>query len=42
MVEEIQMDPDWSKPFQKGIDGYKWDNWVLQGDNRSKWVQMGP
>ena len=27
---------------QKGLDGSKWDNFVLIGPNVFKWVHMGP
>ena len=36
------MDPNWSKLFQKGLNGSKWDNYVLVGPNGFKWVHRGP
>ena len=36
------MDPNWSKLFQKGLNGSKWDNWVLIGPKWFKWVPRGP
>ena len=36
------MDPKWSKLFQKGLNGSKWDNWVLIGPKWFKWVPRGP
>ena len=36
------MDPNWSKPVQEGLNGSKWDNYVLIGPNGFKWVHRGP
>ena len=36
------MDPNWSKLVQEGLNGSKWDNYVLIGPNGFKWVRRGP
>ena len=41
-LEQVQMDPNWSKLFQKGLNGSKWDNQVLICPNWFKWVHRGP
>ena len=51
-IEQVQMNPNWSKLFQKGLNGSKWGNqvlispnvfkWVHRGPNGSKWVNIGP
>ena len=41
-LEQVQMDPNLSKLFHKGLIGSRWKNLVVIGPNGFKYVHIGP